>query len=82
MPKNESTDKKTKKLSGADKKNIAKRGKEFTDWMVKNINQKWFFSLEERAEIIRNVLCGSSTIVSWINLGRLFKSFENSRHLQ
>lgn len=41
---------KIKKLSEADKKNIAKRGKEFTDWMVKNVNQKRFFSLEEREQ--------------------------------
>ena len=54
MPKKEVTPQKTpaktKKLSTTDKKNIAKRGKEFTDWMVKNINQKWFFSLEEREQ--------------------------------
>ena len=54
MQKKEDTTKKspakTKKLSTADKKNIVKRGKEFTDWMVKNINQKRFFSLEEREQ--------------------------------
>lgn len=50
MTKKETTTKKTKKLSTADKKNIAKRGKEFTDWMLKNANQKWFFSLEEREQ--------------------------------
>ena len=60
MPKKEVTPKKTpaktKKLSTKKKKNIAKRGKEFTDWMVKNINQKWFFSLEEREQIFINKL--------------------------
>lgn len=54
MPKKETTTKKTtkktKKLSEADRKNIAKRGKEFADWMVKNVNQKRFFSLEEREQ--------------------------------
>ena len=50
MTKKETTTKKTKKISTADKKNIAKRGKEFTDWMMKNVNQKWFFSLEEREQ--------------------------------
>ena len=50
MPKKETTTKKTKKISTADKKNIAKRGKEFADWMVKNVNQKRFFSLEEREQ--------------------------------
>lgn len=50
MPKKETTTKKTKKLNETDRKNIAKRGKEFTDWMMKNVNQKWFFSLEEREQ--------------------------------
>ncbi len=50
MPKKETTTKKTKKLSETDKKNIAKRGKEFAEWMVKNVNQKRFFSLEEREQ--------------------------------
>ena len=54
MPKKETTTKKspqkTKKLSEADKKNIVKRGKEFADWMAKNVNQKRFFSLEEREQ--------------------------------
>ena len=50
MTKKETTTKKTKKISTADKKNIAKRGKEFADWMVKNVNQKRFFSLEEREQ--------------------------------
>lgn len=86
MPKKETTTRKTsaktKKLSVADKKKIAKRGKEFTDWMVKNANQKWFFSLEERAEIVRNVVYSNSTIMSRIDTRGLFKSLENSRHLR
>lgn len=54
MPKKEVTPKKTpaktKKLSTTDKKNIAKRGKEFTERMVRNVNQKRFFSLEEKEQ--------------------------------
>ena len=54
MPKKETSIKKNlskiKKLSEADKKNIVKRGKEFADWMAKNVNQKRFFSLEEREQ--------------------------------
>jgi hypothetical protein len=54
MPKKETSIKKNlskiKKLSESDKKNIAQRGKEFTERMVKNVNQKRFFSLEEREQ--------------------------------
>ena len=50
MPEKETKTKETKKLSTTNKKNIEKRGKEFTDRMVKNANQKWFFSLEEREQ--------------------------------
>lgn len=56
MTKKETTTKKTKKISTADKKNIAKRGKEFADWMVKNVNQKRFFSLEEREQKLLEML--------------------------
>ena len=41
---------KIKKLSEADKKLIKQRSKEFLEWKTKNLNQKWFFSLEEREQ--------------------------------
>jgi len=82
MPKKETTTKKTsaktKKLSVADKKKIAKRGKEFTDWMVKNANQKWFFSLEERDQkllemsyIVILQLCPELTREDYLNRLRI-----------
>ena len=82
MPKKETTTRKTsaktKKLSAADKKKIAKRGKEFTDWMVKNANQKWFFSLEEREQkllemsyIVILQLCPELTREDYLNRLRI-----------
>ena len=82
MPNDEATTKKslakTKKLSTADKKNIAKRGKEFTDWMVKNINQKRFFSLEEREQKLLEMsyavilqLCPELTWEDYVNRLRI-----------
>lgn len=69
---------KTKKLNTTDKKNIAKRGKEFTDWMVKNTNQKRFFSLEEREQKLLEMsyavilqLCPELTRENYLNRLRI-----------
>lgn len=69
---------KSKKLSATDKKNMAKRGKEFTNWMVKNVNQKRFFSLEEREQKLLEMsyavilqLCPELTWEDYLNRVRL-----------
>ena len=41
---------KAKKEKKVDKKLVAKKSKEILEWKSKNINQKWFFSLEEKEQ--------------------------------
>ena len=41
---------KAKNEKKIDKKLVAKKSKEVLEWKSKNINQKWFFSLEEKEQ--------------------------------
>ena len=50
MAKKESVTKNSRKEKESINKIIAQKSKELVDWEIKNVNQKWFFWLEEREQ--------------------------------
>ena len=50
MTKKESATKNNRKEKESINKIIAQKSKELVDWEIKNVNQKWFFWLEEREQ--------------------------------
>lgn len=90
MQKKASTDKKVsttkKKMNDNTKKLISQRTKEFMEWKVKNVDQKWFFSQDERSQrlledtyVIVLQLCPSLTREDYINRLRIADNCDKTK---
>lgn len=90
MQKKASTDKKVsttkKKMNDNTKKLISQRTKEFMEWKVKNVDQKWFFSQDERSQrlledtyVIVLQLCPNLTWEDYINRLRIADNCDKTK---
>ena len=90
MQKKASTDKKVsttkKKMNDNTKKLISQRTKEFMELKVKNVDQKWFFSQDERSQrlledtyVIVLQLCPNLTWEDYINRLRIADNCDKTK---